>query len=79
MFHFNMQLNENFAIFENMETNEAPNEHAQIVIIDSFDNHTFNIRIGNISETMPLGSVQAQSNDELNELIRQRVTNFMDY
>lgn len=79
MFHFNMQLQENFAIFEDMDNHIEDNEHAKIVIVDSFDNQTFHIRVGSMKETLPLGDVTAHSNEELNELIRQRVLNFMAY
>ena len=57
---FDMKLSENFASFNDKET-------GLIIFIDSFDNREFNIRVGSLEQSSPLGSIVAFSNQELNQ------------
>jgi len=57
---FDMSISDNFASFIDKDTGMA-------VFIDSFDNKEFEVRIGTISESESVGSIIAESTQELNE------------
>lgn len=56
---FDMSLSDNFASF----LDEKNGKH---VFVDSFDNETFDVRIGSLEDSEPVGSVTAASDEELN-------------
>ncbi|WP_413400681.1 hypothetical protein ACLKMI_09020 [Pseudoalteromonas sp. KJ71-7] len=56
---FNMLITNNFASFYD----EDKEVH---IFIDSFDNQRFEMRIGDLEHSKPLGSVIAFTDDELN-------------
>jgi len=66
MFDFRMSVRENFASFRD----EATGRH---VFVDSFDNREFNVRMGTIDESRHLGVIEADSNDVLNNKLRELV------
>lgn len=45
------------------------------VYVDSFDNIHFNVRIGTVEESVPLGTVVAYSDEQLNEELEKLLTN----
>lgn len=56
---FYMSLSDNFASF-------LDEENGKHVFVDSFDNETFDVRIGSLEDSEPAGSVTAASDEELN-------------
>ena len=72
MFNFSMSTRENFASFLDKDT-------GKLVFVDSFDNYEFDVRYGTLEESIPLGSIQADSDEVLNhklqELVQQKVLN----
>jgi len=59
MIHFNMTTQENFAHFKDSERDLH-------VFVDSFDNKQFNVRIGSLEYSEPVGSFYADSDETLN-------------
>ncbi len=70
MFNFSMKTNENFASFRDQAT-------GQVVFVDTFDNHEFNVRFGTVLETTSLGVIQADTDLVLNEKLRNLVNDCM--
>ncbi|KTR90457.1 hypothetical protein [Pantoea dispersa] len=66
MTKFNMQIKQNYASFFFKESDKC-------VIVDSFDNQEFDVRVGTIGESKLIGTVNAYSDEELNEKL-ERVT-----
>lgn len=66
MFNFRMSIRENFASFRDDAT-------GRVVLVDSFDNHEFNVRLGTLEESADLGVVVADNNDALNSKLRELV------
>lgn len=68
MLTFDMSTADNFASFKDPETGRC-------VLVDSFDNHEFNVRIGTLEESLFAGVIVASSDQELNarlsELVRK--------
>lgn len=56
---FDMSITDNYASFIDKDSGEA-------VFVDSFDNQEFEVRIGTIHESEPVGSIFAKTNEELN-------------
>lgn len=56
---FDMAITDNFASFYD----EKEESH---IFIDSFDNENFEVRIGNLEDSKPIGDVVAFTDDELN-------------
>lgn len=61
-----MSLKENFATFKDTKT-------GQYVFVDTFDNLEFNVRLGSLEESVPLGSVTADSDETLNRKLHELV------
>lgn len=70
MTKFNMQLKQNYAAFFIEKTDKC-------VIVDSFDNQKFDVRIGTITESKHIGTVHAQSDEELNEQLERVTADFL--
>ena len=68
MFIFNMSVKENFASFKNPQSEK-------IVFVDSFDNYEFNVRFGTIEQSVALGHIFANSDEELNQQLVLLVEN----
>lgn len=66
MFNFCMSTDENFASFNDGDT-------GRVVYVDSFDNREFNVRFGTISKTIDLGTVEAETDEALNQRLRELV------
>ena len=56
---FDMTITDNYAAFIDKQTGIA-------VFVDSFDNCEFEVRIGTINESEPVGSIIATTSEELN-------------
>ncbi|MEI8669939.1 MULTISPECIES: hypothetical protein [unclassified Pseudoalteromonas] len=56
---FDMAITDNFASFYD----EKEGSH---IFIDSFDNENFEVRIGNLEDSKPIGNVVAFTDGELN-------------
>ena len=61
---FDMSVSDNFASFQDVE-------NGKYIFIDSFDNETFEVRVGTIEDSEQVGSVTASSDDELNTKLMQ--------
>lgn len=61
-----MQVKQNYASFFFKESDKC-------VIVDSFDNQEFDVRVGTIAQSKHIGTVSAYSDEELNEKL-ERVT-----
>ena len=57
MFKFDMSLSQNFAIFYDGD---------DAVLVDSFDNNHFDVRMGTVTNSEMIGSITASSDSELN-------------
>ena len=57
MFKFDMSLSQNFAIFYDGD---------DVVLVDSFDNNHFDVRMGTVTNSKMIGSITASSDSELN-------------
>ncbi len=58
----NLSIKDNFSSCIDENTGIA-------VFVDSFDNREFDVRIGTIEDSEPMGTVSADSNDELNRKV----------
>lgn len=58
----NMSIEDNFSSCIDEETGIA-------VFVDSFDNQEFDVRIGSIEESTPMGTITAKGDEELNNKI----------
>ena len=59
MFHFDMKIEDNVAVFKSINSD-------QVVLVDSFDNHVFETRVGTIVSTVPAATITAKNSEELN-------------
>ena len=57
MFKFDMSLSQNFAIFYDGD---------DVVLVDSFDNNHFDVRMGTVTNSEMIGCITASSDSELN-------------
>jgi len=48
------------------------------VFVDSFDNHEFDVRMGTISESKKIGSITANTSEELNRKLRQLCSKYKE-
>lgn len=62
MFKFNMSIEDNFALFKNDK---------KIIIVDSFDNKTFDVRFGTITKSKKVGEIVAKNSEELNNQLQR--------
>ncbi|MBB1355541.1 hypothetical protein [Pseudoalteromonas sp. SR45-5] len=56
---FDMSITDNFPSF-------FDEQKERYIFIDSFDNKTFEVRVGDLDNSKSVGSVLASNNDELN-------------
>ena len=66
---FDMNINDNFASFIDKDTGIS-------VFVDSFDNKEFEVRIGTINESKPVGKIIASSTQELNKKLLEMFNNY---
>lgn len=59
-----MSISQNYAIFYDSDS---------VILVDSFDNHHFDVRMGTIIDTKAIGQVTASSDEELNQSLEQLV------
>lgn len=64
MFKFDMSLSQNFAIFYDGD---------DVVLVDSFDNNHFDVRMGTITNSKMIGSVTANTDSELNVALAELI------
>ncbi|MGB0468732.1 MAG: hypothetical protein ACPGF7_14540 [Pontibacterium sp.] len=64
MFSFDMSVQHNHAMFR---------DGKQCVIVDSFDNQIFDVRYGTLRGSVPLTTICATTDEELNEKLSQAV------
>ena len=60
---FDMSIDDNFASFKD--------DDDVMVFVDSFDNKSFDVRIGTIDSSEPVGTIIASSESELNKEIEK--------
>lgn len=70
MFVFNMSIKENFASFKD-------DNSEKVVFVDSFDNHEFSVRFGTIEQSFDIGSIFANSDEQLNQQLSYLVEKFV--
>jgi hypothetical protein len=63
MFNFTMKLSENFASFSDNNGNH--------VYVDSFDNNEFEVRLGTANVSKSIGTITADSDQELNDKLSE--------
>ncbi|AIX75843.1 hypothetical protein C3374_14935 [Pantoea sp. PSNIH4] len=68
--NFDMRTEQNCASFFNPKTKA-------FVVVDSFDNHEFDVRAGTLSETKFLGTITASNDDELNAKLAQMTAHYI--
>lgn len=66
MFRFDMSVSQNCAVFYDADN---------VVLVDSFDNLHFDVRMGTIFDSKPIGQIKAYSDDELNDGLYSLVKN----
>lgn len=66
---FNMSIEDNYASFIDDNTGNA-------VFVDSFDNEEFDVRIGSVSESENVGTIIANSTDDLNSKLEELYRKF---
>ena len=71
MFDFRMSTEDNFASF-------CDQDSGNYVFVDSFDNVEFNVSYGSLTDHMPIGVIQADSDAVLNEKLRELVRKKID-
>jgi hypothetical protein len=59
MYHFDMAVDQNFAIFRNTDD-------STVVIVESFNNVDFEARIGTVANSTHVATFTASSDSELN-------------
>lgn len=64
MINFEMTTKENFASFIDPES-------GVMVFVDSFDNQEFDVRVGNLFDSKPVGVVNAADDKTLNEKLTE--------
>jgi len=64
MIHFKMTTKENYASFIDSKT-------GIMVFVDSFDNQEFNVRIGDLNESKPVGIIKSENDEILNFNLKQ--------
>lgn len=69
MFKFDMTLSQNFAIFYDGDN---------VVLVDSFDNKHFDVRMGTITDSKIIGSITASSDSELNTALEKLTNGFRE-
>ncbi|MCU5775142.1 hypothetical protein N5923_23210 [Erwiniaceae bacterium BAC15a-03b] len=67
---FNMQLDHNYASFTTPRS-------GVYVFVDSFDNHEFDVRVGSLLDSNCVGTIHAESDDELNDELEKITADFL--
>ena len=67
--NINMSVKDNFSSYFDEVTGLA-------IIVDSFDNHQFEVRIGSVDNSVSMGSITATNNEELNNHILKLVAKY---
>lgn len=67
MINFEMTTKENFASFIDTES-------GVMVFVDSFDNQEFDVRVGSILESQPIGIIKAMDDQTLNKKLSELYT-----
>lgn len=67
MFKFDMTISQNFAIFYVGDN---------VVLVDSFDNKHFDVRMGTITDSKIIGNIIASSDSELNTALEKLMNDF---
>lgn len=62
MIHFDMAISDNFVCF-------SDDQSGLMVFVDSFDNQQFEVRVGSLDQSRPLGTITASTNQELNSAL----------
>ncbi|CNH72662.1 TPA: hypothetical protein ACV1O4_002945 [Yersinia enterocolitica] len=68
--NFDMQVTQNCASFYNPTTR-------LFVVVDSFDNREFDVRVGSLSKTELVGTVCASNSVELNEKLAEMTASYL--
>ena len=61
---FDMSIEDNYASFIDKDSGKA-------LFVDSFDNKEFDVRVGTVTESEPLGVIIATSSEELNKKLEE--------
>lgn len=69
MFKFDMSLSQNFAIFYDDD---------DVVLVDSFDNKHFDVRMGTITNSEIIGSISAESDTQLNNALEELINSIRE-
>lgn len=69
MFKFDMSLSQNFAIFYDDD---------DVVLVDSFDNKHFDVRMGTITNSEIIGSISAESDTQLNDALEELINSIRE-
>jgi hypothetical protein len=64
-----MSIEDNYASFIDKESGKA-------VFVDSFDNKEFDVRIGSVTESEAVGTIKADSSEELNRKLEDLYRKF---
>lgn len=67
---FNMQIDHNYASFNTSKS-------GVYVFVDSFDNQEFDVRVGSLLDSNVVGTLHAESDDELNEKLEKMTADFL--
>lgn len=70
MIHFDMTIADNFARFDD-------DDSGLMVLVDSFDNARFAVRIGSLEESVAIGVVEATTDVELNKRLSDLLSSYL--
>jgi len=69
--NINMSIEDNFSSYIDEKTGLA-------IFVDSFDNHEFEVRIGSTDNSVSMGSITANNDEELNKHILELVEKYKE-
>lgn len=69
--NINMSVEDNFSSYIDEKTGLA-------IFVDSFDNHDFEVRIGSTDESVSMGTITADNDEELNRCILELVEKYKE-
>ena len=69
--NINMSVEDNFSSYIDKKTGLA-------IFVDSFDNHDFEVRIGSTDESVSMGTITAENDEELNRRILELVEKYKE-
>lgn len=64
-----MSISQNFAIFYDDD---------DVVLVDSFDNKHFDVRMGTITNSEIIGSISAESDTQLNDALEELINSIRE-